>query len=58
MWQLVLCLSFDAVVSCHFVPWDHLMHVRRCLLDVRCAIVRLNVFFVLLCRDNQQQNLG
>ena len=27
------------------------MHVRRCLLDLGCAIVVVNAFVVLLCRD-------
>ena len=34
-----------------FSSSDHLMHVRRCLLDFGFAIVVVNVFVVLMCPD-------
>ena len=43
---LVLCVF----VFCRFWSSDHLMDVRRWLLDFVCAIVVANVFVVLLCQ--------
>ena len=56
---LELCGSWCCVLTLMWLNHtvfarDHLMHVRKCLLDVRCAIVMVNVFVVLLCRDKQQ----
>ena len=52
MWQLVLYLSF-VVRLCYAMFWssDHLMHVRRRLLDFGCAIAVVNAFVMLLCHD-------
>ena len=48
-WSWILVLLCGCVMPC--LPSDHLMHVRKCLLDIACAIAVLNVFAVLLCLD-------
>ena len=63
LFSLIRCCCFNCVaagvvswfccvvVLCRFLSSDHLVHIRRWLLDFGCTIVVVNIIFMLLCHD-------